>query len=79
MPVRCAAITAFIRSSFCAALSVAEMFSDKFGRENPLTRSKGSRSASTWLMSSLTTGVAVAVSATHCGRPIFASDFPNRK
>ena len=72
-------MTAFIRSSFCAALSVAVMFSERLGRENPLTRSNGSRRAKTLEISSRTIGVAVAVRATHCGLPIFSNDFPSRK
>ena len=60
-------MTDFIRSSFCWVVSTAVMLSERFGLENPLTRSKGSRKASTELISCRTTGVAVAVRATHCG------------
>jgi len=79
MPVLCATISAFMRSSFCAALSTAVMPSERFGRENPLTCSNGERRPNTLVMSSRTIGVAVAVNATHCGRPSFSKDRPSRR
>ncbi len=57
---------------------VCAMFRLRFGRSKPRIVTNGSRSASVCKISSLTSGVAVAVSATTCGRSNCASASPSR-